>query len=88
MGKVDNVDRSGLVSSKMIWKAQAFGDMLLLGMLRLFTPAAKSASLDLRWHLMLVAYEAFILCEYFSLRYLIFQFLMHYLFLMVLFFIS
>ena len=67
MGKVDNVDRSGLVSSKMIWKAQAFGDMLLLGMLRLFTPAAKSASLDMRWHLMLVAYEAFILCEYFSL---------------------
>lgn len=63
MGRVENVDRSGVVSSKMIWKAQAFGDMLLLGMLRLFTPAAKTASLDLRWHLMLVAYEGFILCE-------------------------
>ncbi|KAL7540156.1 hypothetical protein ACHAXR_012853 [Thalassiosira sp. AJA248-18] len=65
MGSVESVDRSGVVSSKMIWKAQAFGDMLLLGMLRMFTPAAKSASLDFRWHLMLVAYEAFILCEYF-----------------------
>ena len=63
MGQVDNVDRSGLVSSKLIWKAQAFGDVLLLGILRMFTPAAKSASLDLRWHLMLVAYEAFILCK-------------------------
>jgi len=63
-GGIDNVDRGGLVSSKMIWKAQALGDVLLLGMLRLFTPAAKSASLDLRWHLMLIAYEAFILFLY------------------------
>jgi len=62
--KLENVDRSGVVSSKMIWKAQAFGDVLMLGMLRMFTPAAKSGSLDLRWHLMLVAYEAFILCLY------------------------
>ena len=64
MGQVENVDRSGIVSSKMIWKAQAFGDTMLLGMFRMFTPAAQSASLDLRWHLMMVAYEAFILCEY------------------------
>ena len=63
MGRVENVDRSGVVSSRMIWKAQAIGDFLLLGMLRLFTPAAKTASLDLRWHLMLVGYEAFILRE-------------------------
>ncbi|KAL7484508.1 hypothetical protein ACHAW6_010141 [Cyclotella cf. meneghiniana] len=61
-GNVDNEDRRGVVSSKIIWKTQAFGDMLLLAMLRLFTPAAKSASLDLRWHLMFVAYEMFILC--------------------------
>jgi hypothetical protein len=66
---MQSVDRSGVISSRMIWKAQAFGNMLLLGMLRFFTPAAKSASLDLRWHLMMVAYEAFILCEY-SLFYL------------------
>ena len=67
LGTVQSVDRSGVVSSRIIWKAQAFGNVLLLGMLRLFTPAAKSASLDLRWHLMLVAYEAFILCEYMSI---------------------
>lgn len=60
----ENVDRHGVVSSKMIWKAQAFGDMLLLFMLRMFAPAAKSASLDLRWHLMTVAYEMIILGLY------------------------
>lgn len=64
MGKLESVDRSGVISSRMIWKVQSLGNMLLLGMLRLFTPAAKSASLDLRWHLMLVAYEAFILFFY------------------------
>lgn len=60
----ENVDRHGVVSSKMIWKAQSIGDMLLLFMLRLFAPAAKSASLDLRWHLMTVAYEMIILGLY------------------------
>eukprot|EP01083_Nonionella_stella_P229550 812376_1 len=64
MGRVDNVDRSGMVSSKMIWKTQAIGDMMILSMMRLFTPAANSASLDLRWHLMFVAYEMFILFLY------------------------
>lgn len=61
---LENVDSHGVVSSKMIWKAQALGDMLLLFMLRLFAPAAKSASLDLRWHLMTVAYEMIILGLY------------------------
>lgn len=61
---VENVDRSGVVSSRIIWKAMAFGDVLLLIMLRLFTPAAMTASLDLRWHLMFIAYEAFILFLY------------------------
>ena len=64
MGGLDNDERRGVVSSKIIWKTQAFGDMLVLSMLRLFTPAAKSASLDLRWHLMTVAYEMLILCKY------------------------
>eukprot|EP01082_Thalassiosira_pseudonana_P015388 g13897.t1 g13897 contig9:689052-690165(-) len=63
-GNLENVDRSGVVSSRMIWRAQALGDMMILGILRLFTPAAKSASLDLRWHLMFVAYEMFILFLY------------------------
>ena len=61
--RIENADRSGVVSSKMIWKVQACGNMLLLVVLRLFTPAASSASLDLRWHLMLVAYEMFIFCK-------------------------
>lgn len=61
---IENVDRSGVVSSRIIWKTMAFGDALLLIMLRLFTPAAMTASLDLRWHLMFVAYEAFILFLY------------------------
>lgn len=60
----ENVDRHGVVSSKMIWKAQALGDMLILFMLRMFAPAAMSASLDLRWHLMTVAYEMVILGLY------------------------
>jgi hypothetical protein len=59
-----NVDRHGVVSSKLIWRAQAFGNLLLLFMLRMFAPAAKSASLDLRWHLMTVAYEMIILGLY------------------------
>jgi hypothetical protein len=65
LGGVEYVDRSGVTSSRMIWKAQAFGNTLVLGMLRFFTPAALTASLDLRWHLMMVAYEAFILCKFF-----------------------
>ncbi|KAL7540558.1 hypothetical protein ACHAWF_006722 [Thalassiosira exigua] len=60
----ENADRGGVVSSRMIWRAQAFGDAMILGMLRMFTPASMSASLDLRWHLMLVAYEALILFLY------------------------
>jgi hypothetical protein len=63
-GKVDNVDRWGVVSSRLIWKTQALGDLWLLMLLRMFTPAAMTASLDLRWHLMMVAYEMFILCKF------------------------
>ena len=63
-GTVENVDRWGVVASRLIWKTQALGDLLLLALLRMFTPAALTASLDLRWHLMLVAYEMFILCEF------------------------
>lgn len=63
-GKVDNVDRWGVVSSRLIWKTQALGDLWLLMLVRMFTPAAMTASLDLRWHLMMVAYEMFILCKF------------------------
>ncbi|KAL7463460.1 hypothetical protein ACHAXS_003911 [Conticribra weissflogii] len=78
--RVQNVERSGVVSSRLIWKTQAFGDMMLLGMLRLFTPAAKTASLDLRWHLMLVAYEMFILGELGFSRLVYWTFICHFLF--------
>uniref|UniRef100_A0A6U3QH34 Uncharacterized protein n=1 Tax=Ditylum brightwellii TaxID=49249 RepID=A0A6U3QH34_9STRA len=57
-------DRSGPTKCKIIWRAQALGQGLVLFLFRLFTPAAKSASLDLRWHLMMLAYEAFILGLY------------------------
>ena len=56
-------DESGTVKCKMIWKVQCFGDLFVLFLMRIFSAAAVSASLDLRWHLMLVGYEAFILGE-------------------------
>lgn len=60
---VENVERWGVVASKLIWKTMALGNMFILTLLRMFTPAAQTASLDLRWHLMMVAYEMFILCK-------------------------
>ena len=57
-------DGSGMVKSRMIWKAQAVGDALILFLFRLFSPAALTASLDLRWHLMFIAYATFILGLY------------------------
>jgi hypothetical protein len=60
-------DGSGLIKCKMIWHTQCIGDVLILLMLRIFSSAALTASLDLRWHLMLVAYEGFILGECFRL---------------------
>ena len=57
-------DGSGMPKARMIWKAQFIGDGLMLLLFRLFSQAALSASLDLRWHLMCVAYETFILGLY------------------------
>jgi hypothetical protein len=54
-------DGRGEVQCRMIWKSAAIGDFLILCVFRIFTPAAASASLDLRWHLMLLGYEMFIL---------------------------
>ena len=51
----------GQVQARMIWQVQACGNLLLLFIMRLFASAANSASLDLRWHLMALAYETFIL---------------------------
>lgn len=57
-------DGSGDIKAKMIWKAQFFGNGLILFLFRLFTQAAKSASWDLRWHVMVIAYETGILALY------------------------
>lgn len=57
-------DGSGYVKARMMWKSQFLGNGLILFLFRLFTPAAKSASLDLRWHLMCLAYETGIFALY------------------------
>jgi len=57
-------DGGGLVQARLIWKPQAVGSILIVYLFRLFADSANSASLDLRWHLMSLAYEAFILCLY------------------------
>lgn len=57
-------DGGGEVKARMIWKAQFLGNALILFLFRLFTQAATSASLDLRWHLMFLAYETGIFALY------------------------
>jgi hypothetical protein len=53
-------DGSGTMKARMIWKTSFVGDALLLFCFRLFTHAARTASVDTRFHLVLLAYEAFI----------------------------
>ncbi|VEU33345.1 unnamed protein product [Pseudo-nitzschia multistriata] len=57
-------DGGGCIQARMIWKAQAVGSALVLYLFRLFSPAASTASLDFRWHLMMLAYETLILGLY------------------------
>jgi len=57
-------DAGGPIQAKMIWKAQAVGNALILYLFRMFSPAAMSASLDFRWHLMMIAYETLVLGLY------------------------
>lgn len=57
-------DGSGLIKATMFWKAQAIGCALASFVYRVFTPAAGSASFDMRWHLMLLGYEMFIFFVY------------------------
>lgn len=57
-------DGGGQAQARMIWKAQTVGSALIVYLFRLFANAATSASLDLRWHLMALAYETFILGLY------------------------
>jgi len=57
-------NNSGEIKCRIIWKVQWMGDGLLVFVLRLFAAACKSASLDIRWHLMCIAYEGLILALY------------------------
>lgn len=52
---------SGEISTRMFWIVQALGDGLLVFVWRLFASAAKSASWNLKWHLMALGYETFML---------------------------
>mmetsp|Transcript_18403 Transcript_18403/g.22527 ORF Transcript_18403/g.22527 Transcript_18403/m.22527 type:complete len:410 (-) Transcript_18403:45-1274(-) len=54
-------DNSGIAKCRMFWQVQCISDALILFTLRVFASAAKSASLDLRWHIMSIGYEFFIL---------------------------
>lgn len=58
------VEGKGEIQCKMIWRVQSVTGFLIVAIFRLFTSAALSASLDLRWHLMCLAYEAFILGKF------------------------
>jgi hypothetical protein len=53
-------DGSGVPKSRMIWKGSFIGDAAILVCFRFFTHAAGTASVDTRWHLVLISYEAFI----------------------------
>ncbi|KAL7580107.1 hypothetical protein ACA910_012868 [Epithemia clementina (nom. ined.)] len=57
-------DGRGEIQARMIWTAQTLSNGMLLFMFRLFASAAGTASLDLRWHLVAIAYETFILGLY------------------------
>ena len=57
-------DGSGKQKATMIWKGQAIACGLMCFVYRLFTPSAKSASFDMRWHLMLLGYEGFMFFVY------------------------
>lgn len=57
-------DGSGMIKARMIWRAQTIGCILISLVYRIFTSAAASAHLDMRWHIMLLVYETIILITY------------------------
>lgn len=57
-------DNNGDTKCTMFWQSQAISDALLLFVFRIFAPAAKSISLDLRWHMMCLGYECFMFAIY------------------------
>ena len=57
-------DNSGETKCRIFWQAQAIADGLLMFAIRVFAPAALTASFDVRWHCMALGYELFILGVY------------------------
>jgi len=57
-------DGCGVVKSRLFWRYQTIGNLLVLVCFRVFGPSALTASFDVRWHLMCIGYEAFILGLY------------------------
>jgi hypothetical protein len=62
--RLGNGRQRGAVQANILWQGATIANGFLLMVFRLFTPAATSASLDLRFALMALAYEAFILGLY------------------------
>lgn len=56
--------RRGTQQAKLFWQGTCVANCAIMFVLRLFTPAAASASWDLRYPLMAVAYETFMLGLY------------------------
>jgi hypothetical protein len=56
--------RTGLATARLVWQPAAISNLLLLFQLRVFTSAAASASCHFRYHLMVLAYETFIVGLY------------------------
>ena len=56
--------RRGLYQAKMFWQGACLANCVLMFVLRVFTPAASSASWDLRYPLMAVGHETFMLGLY------------------------
>jgi hypothetical protein len=54
-------DNNGEKKCRTFWRVQCISNILLLFTIRVFAPAALSASLDFRWHVMSLGYETFIL---------------------------
>lgn len=57
-------DSKGEVTARMVWKPATIANLMLLFLLRIFASAGDSASWNVRWHLMVVAYETFIVGLY------------------------
>jgi hypothetical protein len=57
-------DDSGTTKCRLFWQAQAVSDGLILFTIRVFASAAKTASFDIKWHVMSLGYELFILGIY------------------------